>query len=167
VSRLPQLFPNQVLLSYGCPDRLIIRGYYPFLQRDENIVHFFHNVVGVPAVDSAVLASRTLRYREWLNDYVRDQRITRLEAPKGVRKEELVQPYYRRLGEREGIACILTSMEQASTFVSYAPRFKTSDEHYRRIKRCRKRFHHLYFYLFDHIMGPTGRCVSRSIRMAA
>jgi hypothetical protein len=135
-------------------DRVVIRGYYPALQREDNIVHFFRDVVGVSVVDSGALASRTLRYRQWLDEYVRDHHITRVPAPKGVRNEDFVQPYYQQLGRQEGIACILTSMELGTTFVSYEPRFKTNNDRYRIIKRCRKLFQHLYFYVFDPILGP-------------
>lgn len=159
VSRLSQLFPKQISLSYGCPDRIVIRGYYPALQRPENITHFFHDVVGVSTVDSAALAGPTERYKNWLDAYVRHHHIQRAAAPKGVRKEDFVQPYYRRLGQDEGVACILTSMEQSRTFVSYVPRFKTADSCYRIIKSCWKRFQHLYFYVFDRVMGPMCLCV--------
>jgi len=44
----------------------------------------------------------------------------------------------------EGVACILASMEQGRTFVSYTPRFPTrsGDPNYRFIKSCRKQFLH-------------------------
>jgi hypothetical protein len=35
-------------------------------------------------------------------------------APRGVRKEELVEPYYPRFKGTEGVACVLTSLEQAA-----------------------------------------------------
>jgi hypothetical protein len=41
--------------------------------------------------------------------------------PKGVRKEDFVQPYYRRLKGARGVACVLTSMEKGRTFVSSTP----------------------------------------------
>lgn len=154
MDRLSQLFPDDVVFSYGCMDRVVIRGYYPALQREDNIVHFFRDVVGASVVDSGALASRTLRYRQWLDAYVRDHQIERVAAPKGVKNEDFVQSYYQQLGRQEGIACILTSMEQGSTFVSYEPRFKTDNERYRIIKRCRKLFQHLYFYVFDPVLGP-------------
>lgn len=116
MDRLSQLFPHDVVFSYGCPDRVVIRGYYPALQREDNIVHFFGDVVGASVVDSGALASRTLRYRRWLDDYIRDHDITRVAAPKGEKNEDFVQPYYQQLGRQEGIACILTSMELATTF---------------------------------------------------
>ncbi|MDE3075917.1 MAG: hypothetical protein KGJ86_10860 [Chloroflexota bacterium] len=154
MDRLSQLFAQQIALTYGCLDRIVIRGYYPALQRPENVVHFLHDIVGAATVDPGALASRTATYRQWLDDYVQDHHIQRLAAPKGVRKEDFVQPFYQWLGRNEGIACILTGMEEGTTFVSYEPRFKTKDDQYRIIKRCRKRFQHLYFYLYDAVMGP-------------
>ena len=154
MDQLSQLFPDDVVFSYGCLDRVVVRGYYPALQREDNIVHFFRDVVGTSVVDSGALASRTLRYRQWLDDYVRDHQIERVAAPKGVRNEDFIIPYYQQLGRQEGVACILTSMELGTTFVSYEPRFKTNNDRYRIIKRCRKLFQHLYFYVFDPILGP-------------
>jgi hypothetical protein len=79
-----------------------------------------------------------------------------------VRKEELVEPYYRELKGAEGVACVLTSLEQGRTFVSYMPRRTpaSGDGDYRLIKACRKRFLHYYWYVLDPIMGPM------SIRVA-
>ena len=160
MDRLSQLFPNDIVFGYGCLDRVVIRGYYPMLQREENIVHFFRDVVGASVVDSGALASRTTRYRQWVEEYVRDQHIERLAAPKGVKNEDFVVPYYQQLGRQEGIACLLTSMEQGTTFVSYEPRFPTENERYRILKRCRKLFQHFYFYVFDPVMGPMSLRVS-------
>lgn len=164
---MSHLFGDQISLAYGCLDRVVIRGYYPALQREDTIVHLLRDVVGASVVDSGALASRTALYRRWLDAYLLDHHIERLPAPKGVRKEDVVQPYYQRLGRQEGVACVLTSMEQGTTFVSYEPRFKTQDEHYRIIKRCHKQFQHLYWYVWDPVMGPMSlrlgtTCRSRS-----
>src|SRR5579872_532115 len=61
-----------------------------------------------------------------------------------------------------GVACVLTSLEQGRTFVSYTPRWKVAsgDANYRVIKSCRKRFLHYYWYVLDPVMGPM------SIRVA-
>src|SRR6266481_3070229 len=77
-------------------------------------------------------------------------------------KEDLVEPHYRRLKSAEGVACVLTSMEQGRTFVSYTPFRKppSGDAAYRLIKACRKQFQHYYWYVLDPIMGPM------SIRVA-
>jgi hypothetical protein len=92
-----------------------------------------------------------------------EQGIPVLAAPRRVRKEELVEPYYRRLGRNEGVACVLSSLEQGRTFVSYVPRWKvpSGDANYRFIKACRKQFQHYYWYVLDPVMGPM------SVRVAS
>src|SRR6266567_1126680 len=49
------------------------------------------------------------------------------------------------------VACVLTSMEQGRTFVSYVPRWKvpSGDANYRFIKACCKQFLHYYWYWCD------------------
>ncbi len=46
MDRFLQLFGRFVQFSYACWDRIVLRGYYPRLQRPENIVHFFRDVCG-------------------------------------------------------------------------------------------------------------------------
>jgi hypothetical protein len=156
VDRLSELLGHHVQFSYTALDRIVLNGYLERLQRPENLVHFFHDVVGIACIEPAVLAGRTADYREWVRQYAADRDIPVLPAVKGERKEEVVLPYYRRLEGSEGIACVLTSMEQDRTFVSYTPRFppKSGDSDYRLIKSCRKQFLHYYFYVLDPIMGP-------------
>ena len=155
MDRFLQLFGHFVQFSYACWDRIVLRGYYPQLQRPENIVHFFRDVCGIAPITPAVLAQRTSTYRRWLESFVGHHRIPILTAPKGIRKEELVAPYYRSFKEHEGVVVILKSMEQSSTYVSYEPRYTApSGADYRLIKRAAKRFLHYYFYVLDPIMGP-------------
>jgi hypothetical protein len=80
-----------------------------------------------------------------------------------VRKEDVVQPFYRHLKGDQGIACVLTSLEQGRAFVSYTPRWTpaSGDGNYRLIKACGKRFLHYYWYVLDPIMGPM------SVRVAS
>ena len=131
------------------------RGYYPRLQRPENVVHFFRDVCGDARITPAVLARRTATYRRWLDSYTEQHRIPVLTAPKGVRKEQVVAPYYRSFQTEEGVVVVLKSMEQSSTFISYEPRHTPpSGDDYRIIKRAAKRFLHYYCYVLDPIMGP-------------
>jgi hypothetical protein len=132
----------------------VLNGYIERLQRPENLVYFFHKVAGVSCIDPGVLGRRTDAYRAWVRHYTAQRNIPVLPAPKGKRKEDLVRSYYRRLRGAAGVACVLTSMEQGRTFVSYTPRFSTADPNYRIIKACRKQFLHYYFYVLDPVMGP-------------
>lgn len=156
MDRLSELLGRHVQFSYTAFDRIVLNGYIDRLQRTENLAYFFHDVVGIACIEPSVLAGRTDRYREWVRQYAADRDIPVLHAVKGERKEDVVLPYYRRLSGDEGVACVLTSMEQGRTFVSYTPRFPTrsGDPNYRFIKSGRKQFLHYYFYVLDPIMGP-------------
>ena len=155
MDRFLQLFGRFVQFSYSCWDRIVLRGYYPRLQRPENIVHFFRDVCGDARITPPVLARRTATYRRWLDSYTEQHGITVLTAPKGVRKEQVVAPYYRSFKAEEGVVVVLKSMEQSSTIISYEPRrTPPSGDDYRIIKRAAKRFLHYYFYVLDPLMGP-------------
>ena len=156
MDRLSELLGHHVQFTYTAWDRLVLNGYLDRLQRPENIVYFFREVAGVPCVTPEVLMSRTAPYRAWVVQYAQEQGIPLVAAPKDARKEDLVLPYYRRLKEAEGVACILTSTEAGRTFVSYTPRYPppSQDANYRLIHACRKRFLHYYCYVLDPVMGP-------------
>jgi hypothetical protein len=153
---LSELLGRQVQFRSSAWDRIVLNGYLDRLQRPENIVYFFREVVGAPCVTPEVLMSRTAPYRAWVNRFAQEHGIPLLAAPTGERKEDVVAPYYRRFREAEGLVCILTSTEQGRTFVSYTPRYAPSggDPNYRQIRACRKRFLHSYFYLLDPVLGP-------------
>jgi len=156
MDRLSELLGHQVQFAYTAWDRIVLNGYLDRLQRPENVVYFFREVVGAPCITPEVLMSRTAPYRAWVTRHAEEQGIPLLAAPKGVRKEEVVAPYYRQLQGEEGVACILTSVEQGRTFVSYTPRHAppSGDGRYRLIHAARKRFLHYYFYLLDPVLGP-------------
>jgi hypothetical protein len=164
MDRLSEVLGQAVQFVYTCWDRIVLNGYLERLQRPEYLVHFFRDVVGIACIEPAVLEQRTNAYKAWVRRITDEHGIPVLSAPpKGVRKEDFVQPYYRRLKDGQGVACVLTSLEQGRTFVSYTPRWKVAsgDVNYRQIKACRKRFLHYYWYVLDPVMGPM------SIRVAS
>jgi hypothetical protein len=156
VDRLSEVLGERVQFRYTCLDRIVLHGYLTGLQRPEQLVYFFRDVVGIACIEPRVLAGRTASYRAQVGRYTSEQGIPILAAPQGARKEDLVRPYYGRLGPREGIACVLTSLETGRTFVSYTPQRlpRSGDPSYRRIETGRKRFLHHYWYVWDPIMGP-------------
>lgn len=161
MGRLLRLLGPFVQFSYACWDRIVLRGYYPRLQRPENVVHLFRDVGGEARITPAVLARRTASYRAWLESYAEQHGVPILTAPKGARKEEFVAPYYRAFKGEKGVVVILKSMEQSSTFISYEPRHAPpSGDDYRIIRRATKRFLHYYFYILDPVMGPMSLCVA-------
>ena len=156
VDRLSELLGRHVQFVYTAWDRIVLTGYIDQLQRPENLVRYFRDAFGITSLTPEVLMSRTGPYRAWVTRFCRDQQIPLLPAPKGVRKEEFVGPHYRRLGGSEGVACVLSGLEQGRTFVSYTPRYlpSTQDPNWRLVRACRKRFLHFYFYVFDPVLGP-------------
>jgi hypothetical protein len=156
VDRLSEVLGERVQFRYTCLDRIVLHGYLTGLQRPEQLVYFFHDVAGVACIEPKVLLGRTTAYRQWMEQYTQGQGIPVLAAPKGVRKEELVRPSYGKLGPREGVACVLTSLENNRTFISYTPQRtpRSGDINYRRLETGRKRFLHLYWYVWDPVLGP-------------
>ena len=151
-----RLFGGLLLFVYHCFDRLVIHGYLSGLSRPEQVVYFFRQVVGVPAITKEVLSRRTIEYQSWVEAFARNRHLPLEWAETGVRKQDYLQLPLRRLKSRNahGVYFILKSMEQGSTFRSSAPKYPTADPHYRILARQRSRFTHYYFYLRDPILGP-------------
>ena len=165
MDRLSALLGHHVQFTYTAWDRIVLivrTGYLERLQRPENLVYFFRRVVWMPSVTPEVLASRTASYRAGMTDYAAREAIPLLVAPKGARKEDVVQPPYERLrrqGTTEGVACILCGLETSRTFVSYPPRYPppADDPGFRLIRVARQRFLHYYCYVcyvLDPVAGP-------------
>src|SRR3954454_21431156 len=89
VDRLSEVFGERVQVRYTCLDRIVLHGYLTGLQRPEQLVHFFRDVVGVECIEPKVLLVRTSAYRAWVEQFTQGQGSPVLAAPKGVRKEEL------------------------------------------------------------------------------
>ena len=77
-------------------------------------------------------------------------------AEKGVRKEDHVLPWLKRMARRDayGVYFIFRSMEQGPTYRVSLPKYPSKDPHYRILARQRSRFTHYYFYIRDEALGP-------------
>jgi hypothetical protein len=117
------------------------------LSQPEQVVHFFRQVVGVPVVSKEVLSQRTADYQNWAEAFARNHRITIQSAEKGVRKEDYVEPWQRRVTrtDTDGVYFIFTSMEQGATFCVTVPKYAAKDPNYRILAHQRSRFTHCYF----------------------
>ena len=107
-------------------------------------------------VDKAVWSKRTGEYRGWVEAFARNHNISMEWAQKGVRKEDDVRPWLRRMERagQYGVYFIFQSMEQGPTFRCSMPKFPTQDPHHRILRPQRSRFTHYYFYLRDETLGP-------------
>src|SRR5260370_4307456 len=84
-----QLFGDLLAFVYHCFDRIVIYGYLSSLSRPEQVVHFFHQVVGVPLVSKEVLSQRTADYQAWVEAFARNHRLPIEWAEKGVARKTI------------------------------------------------------------------------------
>ena len=152
------------LFVYHCFDRIVIHGYLSGLSRPEQVVHFFRKVVGVPVVSKEILSQRTADYQNWVEAFARNHHIPIEWAEKGVRKEDYVLPWLRRMAKRNayGVYFIFKSMEQGPSFRVSVPKYPTKDPNHRILARQRSRFTHYYFYIRDEVLGPMVMRVASS-----
>ena len=141
-----ELFGDLLDFVYHCFDRIVINGYLSGLSRPEQVVYFFRQVLGIPAVNKEVLRQRTDDYRSRVEAYARNHGIAMEWAEKGVRKEDHVLPALRRMEKKDtyGVYFILKSMEQGRTFRIGVPKFPTEDPNYRILAHQQSRFTHYY-----------------------
>ena len=137
-----KLFGNLLAFVYHCFDRIVIHGYLSALSRPEQVVHFVRKVVGVPVVSKEILSQRTADYQNWVEAYARNHHTPIEWAEKGVRKEDYVRPWLRRMANKNayGVYFIFKSMEQGPTFRISVPQYPTQDPHYRILAHQRSRF---------------------------
>jgi len=151
-----KLFSSLLLFVYHCFDRIVIHGYLSGLSRPEQVVHFFRQVLGVPVVSKEALSQRTDDYQNWVEAFARNHHTPIQWAEKGVRKEDYVLPWLRRMVKRRayGVYFIFKSMEQGPTFRISVPKYPTRDPNHRILAHQRSRFTHYYFYIRDEVLGP-------------
>src|SRR2546428_11026707 len=105
MERLLDLLGQSVQFFYTCWDRIVLNGYIERLQRPENLVHFFHAVVGSACIEPAGLDQRTNAYRASVRRVTDERGIPGLPAPrKAVRNDDFDQALYRRLKWEPGLA---------------------------------------------------------------
>ena len=124
-----KLFGAFLVFVYHCFDRIVIHGYLTALSRPELVVHFFRDIVGVAEVSKEALSQRTNDYQRWVEAYARNHSIPIEWAEKGVRKEDHVLPWLRRMARRDayGVYFIFKSMEQGPTFRISLPKYPSKD----------------------------------------
>ena len=151
-----KLFGNLLAFVYHCFDRIVIHGYLSALSRPEQVVHFVRKVVGVPVVSKEILSQRTADYQNWVQAYARNHHTPIEWAEKGVRKEDHVRPWLRRMANKNayGVYFIFKSMEQGPSFRISVPKYPTQDPDHRILARQRSRYTHYYFYIRDEVLGP-------------
>jgi hypothetical protein len=139
---------DSILFGYSCFDRLILNGsIVPFMHtaRAGSIVWFLRTHRHIEELSRAAFARISRDYHNWVREYALQTGVEIVEPEKGARREDLVEPCFRQLGEHTGIATILKAREPERVAWYYA---KTGD-----IAVDRHHVDLYYFYLNDPQLG--------------
>jgi hypothetical protein len=78
------------------------------------VVHFFRQVIGVPILSKEVLAQRTNDYQKWVEAFAGNHQIPIQWGEKGVRKEDYVLPWLRRMHD---VAALQAAADRLSPLI--------------------------------------------------
>ena len=110
---------QSIRFQYSCFDRMLLNAIVQPMQEPARIVGFLNKSRQVPSITKAYFRSVSEDYHRFVARLAAAQRVQIVQPPKGVRREDWVEPFYQHLGSRFGIAVILKSRENARVAVSY------------------------------------------------
>src|SRR5882724_1619547 len=103
-----------IRFGYSCFDRMILSGWLPqFLHAKQagSMAWFLRARWHANPLNRSYLSRLSRGYHDWLSGYAKQAGIEIVEPERGVRRESWVEPFYRQLGNRSGIAVILKTCE--------------------------------------------------------
>jgi len=139
---------QSIRFQYSCFDRMLLNAVVQPMQQPAMIVGFLEKCRQVPSITKAYFRGVSEDYHRFVARLAATQRVQIVEPPKGVRREEWVEPFYQRFGSRFGVVVILKSRENARIAVSY-PTASGGN----RIEVCTRFVWQYYFYLRDQDWG--------------
>ncbi len=110
---------QSIRFQYSCFDRMLLNAVVQPMQRPALIVGFLDKCRQVPSITRAYFRGVSEDYHRFVVRLAATQHVPIVEPPKGVRREDWVEPFYQRFGSRYGIVVILKSRENARIAVSY------------------------------------------------
>jgi hypothetical protein len=123
---------------------MLLNAIVQTMQEPRMIVGFLDKYRQVPSITRSYFRQVSEDYHRFVARLAASQQVPIVEPPKGVRREDWVEPFYRRFGTRCGIAVILKSRENARVAVSYP-----SASGGNRLQVCTRSVWQYYFYLRD------------------
>ncbi len=139
---------ESIRFQYSCFDRMLLNAVVQPMQQPAMVVGFLDKCRHVPSITKAYFRQVSEDYHRFVGHLAATERIQIVEPPKGVRREDWVEPFYQRFGSRFGIAVILKSRENARVAVSYPT--PTGGN---RIEVCTRFVWQYYFYVRDQDWG--------------
>ena len=135
---------DAIRFGYSCFDRIILNGcILPFLhtERAGTIRWFLRTHRHIEQLSRSAFGKISRDYHEWVRGHAQQTGIDIVEPERGIRREDVVEPYFRQLGQRAGIAVILKAREPERVAWHFA---KTNQ-----IAVLRRHVDLYYFYLND------------------
>jgi hypothetical protein len=135
-----------IRFDYSCFDRILLNGVIQVLQNPACVVGFLKEKRQAARVTPAYFKAISTDYHHFVLALAEKHHVQIVPPPKGVRREEWVEPFYQQLQGQSGIAVILKSRENARVAVS----FPRQGDHVELLNRF---VHQYYFYLQDRDFG--------------
>jgi hypothetical protein len=135
-----------IRFDYSCFDRILLNGVIQVLQNPACVVGFLKEKRQAARVTPAYFKAISTDYHHFVQAFAEKRHVEVLMPPKGVRREEWVEPYYEQLQGQAGIAVILKARENARVAVS----FPRQGDHVELLNRFVQQY---YFYLQDRDFG--------------
>jgi hypothetical protein len=135
---------DSILFGYSCFDRMILNGcILPFMhtERAGTICWFLQTHRHIEQLSRAAFAKISRDYHEWVREHAQQTGVEIVEPEKGIRREDLVEPYFRQLGQRTGVAMIVKAREPERLAWYHAKTHKIAVD--------RRHVDLYYFYLND------------------
>jgi hypothetical protein len=138
---------KSIRFAYSCFDRILFNALIQPLQQPAIVVGFLDQYRNAPPLAPKYFKRISEDYHRWLQKFAAQRKVKIIEPPKGIRREQWVNPFYQRL-RSPGIAVILKSRENARVAVSYPS--KTGGH---RIELYTRFVWQYYYYIQDRDFG--------------
>jgi hypothetical protein len=135
-----------IRFDYACFDRILLNGVIQVLQNPACVVGFLKEKRQATRVTPAYFRAISTDYHHFVQALAEKRHVEVLMPPKGVRREEWVEPFYQQLQGQTGIAVILKARENARVAVS----FPRQGDHVELLNRFVQQY---YFYIQDRDFG--------------
>jgi hypothetical protein len=135
-----------VRFDYACFDRILLNGVIQVLQNPACVVGFLKEKRQAARVTPAYFRAISTDYHHFVQAFAEQRHVEILMPPKGVRREQWVEPFYQQLHGQNGVAVILKARENARVAVS----FPRQGDHVELLNRFVQQY---YFYLRDQDFG--------------
>lgn len=137
---------SSIDFTYSCFDRLLLHGYIRALYSGGSVVAFLRQRRGAKLVCPSYLKTISNNFHDQVEQRALRDGLDIVTPPDDVRRIDWVEPYFRQLGQRTGLAVILKCRERARVAACYPSR----DFH---IEPAWRFVNLYYFYLQDEQLG--------------